>query len=57
MPLSPWAQWLVDHNFKFVLYIIWVIILPVFWLNYIVLAMDDAEYVLNDIKQAKKGNE
>lgn len=54
--LRPWAQWFVDRNLKVVLYLIWIIALPAFWIAYLGEAMDDAEYALNEIKQAKKGN-
>lgn len=56
MPLKPWIQWLVDNNLKFVLYLIWVIALPAFWLYYLNEAMRDAKYSIEEIKQAKKGN-
>lgn len=54
--LRPWVQWLVDHNMKFVMYFIWLISLPLFWFNYLTEAMDDAEYVFDEIKSARKGS-
>lgn len=53
--VRPWVQWLVDRNMKFVLYIIWVLALPLFWFNYLGEAMDDAELAFDAIKSAKKG--
>ncbi len=54
--LRPWAQWLVNHNLKIVLYIIWLIILPLFWFVYLGPAMQDAKESFDDLKSAKKGN-
>lgn len=53
---KTWVKWCVDHNMKFVLYIIWLLILPLFLLAYLENAAEDAMYELNWIKNLKKGN-
>jgi hypothetical protein len=54
--LRPWAQWLINHNMRFVLQLIIVLTLPLFWFAYIGDAMDDAERAFDAVKMAKKGN-
>jgi hypothetical protein len=53
---KPWVKWLINHDMKFVLYIVWLVILPLFLLVYLKKSADDALYELNYIKNAKKGN-
>lgn len=52
--ITPWAQWLVNNNLRFVLYLIWIIILPTYWFMYITEAMDDAGYDFKIIGKIKK---
>ena len=47
-------QWLIDHNFKFLVYFAWIIALPIFLFAYLGQAMQDALYELNEIKEIKK---
>jgi hypothetical protein len=52
--MQPWVKWMIKHNLKFVLYILWLIILPVFWLVYLQQAKKDALSELYYIKNIKK---
>jgi hypothetical protein len=54
--LLPWFKWLIKNDLKFIAVIIWFIILPLYWLNYIKGAMEDAIYDLERIKNTKKGD-
>jgi len=53
--MQPWVKWLVNHDMKFVVYIIWLLILPLFLLAYAENAAQDAMSELNDIQKLKKG--
>ena len=53
---KPWVKWCIDHNMKFLVYLVWLVILPLFLLVYLKDAAHDALYELNYIKNAKKGN-
>ena len=53
--MQPWVKWLVNHEMKFVVYIIWLLILPLFLLAYAENAAQDAMSELNDIQKLKKG--
>jgi hypothetical protein len=50
--MKPWVKWLIDHNMKFVVYFVWLVVLPAYWFVYLPQAMQDAA---NDIKLLKKG--
>lgn len=52
--MRPWVKWLVNHNMKFVVYLIWLIVLPLFLLAYAGEAAKDALHELNDIHNLKK---
>ncbi len=52
--MQPWVKWLVNHNMKFVVYLVWLIILPLFLLAYLENAAEDALVELNDIQKLKK---
>ncbi len=54
--LAPWVKWLIKNNLKFIAVIIWFIILPLYWLSYIKVAMEDAIYDLEQIKTTEKGH-
>lgn len=53
--MKPWVKWLVNHDMKFVVYIVWLLILPLFLLVYAENAAQDAMSELNDIQKLKKG--
>ena len=53
---QPWVKWCIDHNLKFLVYLVWLVILPLFLLAYAENAAEDAMHELNSIKNAKKGN-
>jgi hypothetical protein len=53
---KPWVKWCINNNLKFLVYLVWLIVLPFFLLAYIENAADDAMHELNSIKNAKKGN-
>lgn len=52
--MQPWVKWMIKHNLKFVVYFVWLFILPAFWLVYIKQATEDAMYELQYIKNIKK---
>ena len=51
-----WVKWCINNNMKFVVYIVWFLILPLFLLTYLGEAAKDAAGELEAIKNAKKGN-
>lgn len=52
MKMKKWAEWLVVRRLDFVLYFIWLVILPIYWFRYMPEAMDDAVDELEEIKGA-----
>jgi len=52
--LQPWVKWMIKHNLKFLVILVWLILLPLFWLAYLKQATEDAMYELNYIKNIKK---
>jgi hypothetical protein len=52
--MQPWVKWLVNHNMKFIVFIVWLIVLPAFLLAYLEIAADDAIDAFKEIKQFKK---
>jgi hypothetical protein len=50
----PWVKWLVNHNLKAVLYLIWLLVLPFFLLAYLENAAEDAMHELKDIRKLEK---
>jgi hypothetical protein len=52
---QSWVKWCINHDLKFIVYIVWLIILPVFLLVYLKDARNDALQELEYIKNAKKG--
>jgi hypothetical protein len=52
--MKPWVKWLVNHNMKFIVFLVWLIALPAFLLVYIENATEDALQQLKEIKQFKK---
>ena len=52
--MRPWVKWLVNHNMKFVVYLVWLFVLPLFLLAYIENAAEDAMNEFNDIQKLKK---
>jgi hypothetical protein len=52
--MQPWVIWLTNHNMKFIVYIVWLLILPLFLLGYIEDAMEDAHVALKAIHNFKK---
>jgi hypothetical protein len=53
---KPWVKWCVNHNLKILVYLVWLLILPLFLLAYMENARDDALHEFNSIKNLKKGN-
>lgn len=51
--MRPWVKWLVNHKMKFVVYLVWLVVLPLFLLTYAGDAARDAMRELNDIKNFK----
>lgn len=51
--LSPFAQFFIRNNLRYVLYFIWLCVLPLYMLNYYKEAADDAVLDLKDLKAAK----
>ena len=51
--MRPWVKWLVKHKMKFVVYLVWLIVLPLFLLAYAGDAARDAMNELNDLKNFK----
>jgi hypothetical protein len=54
--MKPWVKWLIKHDLKFIVVILWFVILPVFWFAYLKQSMEDAIYELEQIKNTKKGD-
>lgn len=52
MKMKKWAEWLVVKRLDFVLYFIWLVILPIYWFRYMPEAMNDAVDELEEIKGA-----
>lgn len=53
---QPWVKWCVNNNLKFLVYIVWLLVLPLFLLAYLENAVEDAIRELNWIKNTKKGD-
>lgn len=53
---KPWVKWCINHNMKFLVYLVWLLVLPLFLLAYIENAVEDAMHEFSSIKNAKKGN-
>jgi hypothetical protein len=53
--MQAWVKWLVNHNMKFMVYLVWLIVLPLFLLAYTENAIEDAASELKDIRNFKKG--
>lgn len=53
---QSWVKWCINHNMKFLVYLVWLLVLPLFLLTYIENAVEDALYEFNLIKNAKKDN-
>lgn len=51
--MRPWVKWLVNHKMKFVVYLVWLAVLPLFLLAYAGDAARDAMNELADIKNFK----
>jgi hypothetical protein len=49
--LAPWFKYFVKNILKFILVIVWLIILPLYWLSYLKIAMQDAMYDLENTKK------
>jgi len=52
--MQPWVKWMIKHKLKFVVYFVWLFILPIFWLVYLQQATEDAMHELQYIKNIKK---
>lgn len=53
--VRPWLKWCINHNLKFIVYVVWLFVVPLFWFVYLEEAMKDAVSELNYIKSLKKG--
>jgi hypothetical protein len=59
--MKPWVNWCVNHNLKFVLFAIWVVCFPYYFIanidlgDYLKNSTADAMSELESIKTAKKG--
>lgn len=51
--MRNWVKWCVNHKMKFVVYFVWLLVLPIYLLVYAPEAARDAMYDLNDIKKMK----
>jgi hypothetical protein len=51
--MRHWVKWLVNHKMKFVVYLVWLLVLPLFLLAYAENAARDAMNELSDIKNYK----
>jgi len=56
--MRTWAQWLVNNNLRYVLYIIWLICFPIYMIArlrlFICAFFEDALYDLKNIKDQEK---
>jgi len=50
-----WVKWCINHNMKFMVYFVWLLVLPLYWFVYLPQAMQDALDELKYIKALKKG--
>lgn len=53
---KSWVKWCINHDLKFLVYLVWFLVLPLFLLAYAENAAEDAMHELSSIKNAKKGN-
>lgn len=53
---KSWVKWCIKHNMKFIVYLVWLLVLPLFLLAYLKKATDDALTELQYIKNTKKGD-
>lgn len=51
--MRSWVKWCLDHNAKFLVYLVWLLVLPLYWIVYLPDAAQDAIRDLKDIKQMK----
>lgn len=49
----PWVKWLTNHKMKFVVYLVWLLVLPLFLLVYVDEAAKDAMTELKAIRDYK----
>lgn len=49
--LKPWVVWLIAHRLKFVLFVFWLVSLPLHLLAYIPDAYQDWRYMLKEINR------
>jgi len=54
--MQPWVKWLINRNMKFVVYLVWLILLPCFFFVYFKQAAEDAIEELDYIKKQQKDN-
>lgn len=52
--MQPWVKWLIQHNLKFIVYLVWIATLPLYWLVYLKQSMEDALLDINSISKLKK---
>jgi len=52
--MQPWVKWLVSRNLKFIVYLVWLLALPLYWLVYLKQSMEDAISDIISIKDIKK---
>ena len=49
--LRPWTVWLIAHRMKFLLFVFWLVSLPLHLLAYIPDAYQDWRYMLKEINR------
>ncbi len=51
--MRPWVKWCINHRVKFIVYLAWLIILPLYWIVYLPEAAKEAIRDLQDINKMK----
>lgn len=54
--MQSWVKWCIQHNLKFVVYFVWLLALPLYWLCYLKQSMEDAISDIKSIQNIKKEN-
>jgi hypothetical protein len=51
--MRSWVKWCINHRAKFLVYLVWLIVLPLYWIVYLPEAAQDAIQDLKDINKMK----
>lgn len=54
--MKPWVKWCIENNMKFLVYVMWLLVLPLYLFTYLKNAGEDAIRELHWIKNIKKGD-